>query len=280
MRGEVLQEVVHLVVQLQGVVQEAVIDGGRAAHQEVVHGVLEADVAVGLRGQGVLRGAGDAGEAADQVAVHDARADERVAVVDVLHDDLVTAGQVIGVRAVAGTRGLAELTGGIDREGGPVGDLDVEVRTEVVPVEQGAGVGSVILYGVGDTFLPEVTEGDEVLHPLGTAGDVQVRLVLRSDLVELLLVQVVVGIVEGRGVLELLLLGGGEVRHRIHFLRGEVAVVLELPQVIVVIDVGGQAFVAGIGLLLVADGLVAEQGVFVGRHALLQLGGLCEAVVG
>ena len=89
-----------------------------------------------------------------------------------------------------------------------------------------------------------------------------------------------VGIVEGRGVLELLLLGGGEVRHRIHFLRGEVAVVLELPQVIVVIDVGGQAFVAGIGLLLVADGLVAEQGVFVGRHALLQLGGLGEAVVG
>lgn len=32
----------------------------------------------------VLGGTGDAGETADQVTVHDARADERVAVVDVL----------------------------------------------------------------------------------------------------------------------------------------------------------------------------------------------------
>ena len=230
---------VHLVSEAQGIVQQAVVDGGGAAHQQVIQRVLKSDVAVGLGGQRILDGALDAGEAADQMPVHYAGADEGVAVVDVLHYYLVARLHIVGIGTVARARGLAELPCGVHREGGAGSDGHVEIRTEVVTVEKRPGVGAVVGYVLSDTFLAEVAEGYEVLHPVGSSANVQVGLVLGSHSVELFLVEVVVGIVEGRGVLQLLFLLGSEAGHSIHLLGGKVAVVLEFPEVVVVVDIGG-----------------------------------------
>ena len=261
------------------IIQQAVIDRGSAAHQKVVEGILETDVAVGLCRQRVLGRALYAGESADQVSVHYAGADEGVAVVDVLHYYLVASLKVIGIRSVAGARHLPELPGGINGQRRAGSDVNIEVRAEVVAVEKRPGVGAVVFHRPGNTLLAEVAEGNEVFHLVGATAHVQVRLILRGHSVEHLLVEVMVGVVKGRGVLELLLLGGGEPGHSIHLLRSEVPVVLELPEVVVVVDIGGKALVAGVSSLFVAYGLVAEEGVFVGGGAFLQQSSGGEAVV-
>ena len=152
------KQVVHLVVQPEGVVQKAVVDGRGTAGQQVVHRVLVADREVGLRCDRVLGGACDACETADKMSLDDSRTYERVTVIDVLHYDLVTGGEVIYVGAVARARGLSELSGSMDRHRSPVGNLDVEVASEVVAVEQGPGICPEVMEVVGDTLLAEVSE--------------------------------------------------------------------------------------------------------------------------
>ena len=131
--------------------------------KKIVHGVLVSDAAVRLGRQRVLGGTGDAGETADQVTVHDARADERVAVVDVLHDDLVARAEVVRVSAVARSLGLSELTGRVHRKGEIVQNLHIDVAPEIIAGEQRLCRGVIVLDRARDSFLTEIAERHEVL---------------------------------------------------------------------------------------------------------------------
>ncbi len=226
----------------------------------------------------VGRRTGRSGERIDQMAVDHTRRDEGIRLVDILHDGLVAGREVIGIVAAAQTLRTAELAGRVDRHLPTLGDLDVEIRTEVVAVERRPGAGIVIGVVGGDTVLREVAERHEILHALGAARHVDVDLHLRCHAVEHLLVEVAAGVVERRRTLELLALLGRKI-HGVHLDRRIVAVVLELPQIVVVEDVGRQTLVAGEAVLFVADRLVAQQGVFVGIHALLQGRSTRETVV-
>ena len=84
------QQIVHLVVELDAVVKQTVVDGVRAADQKVVNGILITDAAIGLCCQGILCRTCYAGKTADEVTIDNAWTGKWVAVVDVLHDDLVT----------------------------------------------------------------------------------------------------------------------------------------------------------------------------------------------
>ena len=76
----------------------------------------------------------------------------------------------------------------------------------------------------------------------------------------------------------MLFLGVREPGHRIHLRGSEVPVVLEFPEVVIREQVILQRG-AAVAFYLVADGLVPEQGVFVGGKAALYVGCAREAEV-
>ena len=133
---------------------------------------------------------------------------------------------------------------------------------------------------IGDTFLTEITERHKILHPLGAARHVDVGLILRSVSVELFLIQVVRTIIDGWRSVECCLLLGGKVSHSLYFLRREVAIVLKLPQIVVIVDIGRESLLAWESILFIADSLVAEKCIFVGGHTLLKCGSRGNAIVG
>ena len=141
---QALEQVIHRMLEFDRVVQQRVENAVRTGPQQTDDGILVADRTGGLIGQRVLLGSGDTSETFDQMAVNHTGRDERIGIVDILHDALVSRRKIVGVAAAAQTLRFAELAGHIDRHLKILGHLNVEIRTEVVAIEVRPRIGIVI----------------------------------------------------------------------------------------------------------------------------------------
>ena len=132
--------VVHCMVELDRIVEETVEDRTRTTVQEVVKSVLHTNLAVHLGCKRVLDKTGSTSKSADQLAINDSWRDERIGIIDILHDDLVTLRDVVWVRHVTWTCGLTKLTRRVHGDLEVIGNVDVEVASEVVTVECRTGL--------------------------------------------------------------------------------------------------------------------------------------------
>ena len=235
---QAIQQVVHRMFQLDGIVEQRVENTVRPSRQQAYDSVLRTELAARLHGQGILFGTRRAGKPVYQAAVDHTRRDEGVALVNILHDAFVTRRQVIGVASAAQSLRFTELPRRIDRDLPVLGHRDVEIRPEIIAVELRTRIGVMVVHVPRDAGLREIAERYEILYALCAARHVEVDLHLRGIAVEHLLIQVAVGIVKCGLLLELLPFFGRKVCLGIDLYGRIIAVVLELPEIVIVENVG------------------------------------------